>query len=388
MGTRGRLPVSKPSVALRVTTARVGLAMILVSAAWLAGCAWWRFTRYWIPLATAVSLSPGHIQTPEFHINVEGSYTIGIGFPAGSELLIMPCPNRSDYCQANIGVLTASWALLKAGKVVARGRAGPSLPYDTHGLGGIGGFHAAKGSYVLDLESLRDENRVSTEQPYLMVYEDGGAYFKAGDQLASAFVTFLVFGPIGCCGLIISGMNRRQEDEAFIRRFPLTTPVPVPVERLAGPQRAAPRRSSFSPKPRPLSQPQRVGLPLAMLETAITFALIFIVMCVLQSGNYLLPRGLPVRLVRPEAYAQFGPGIQPMVVRVAPGPDTRPSPYVNGQPVSWEGLATTVAKEFRQRPPDWPVYVEADPNVEWRDAVTAIDAVRGSGAKIVLLPRR
>lgn len=357
--------------------------MILISGTWLAGCAWWRFTRNWIPLETQISLSPGHIRTSEFQVNVEGSYTIGIGLPSGSELLIMPCPNGSDYCHENVGVLTASWSLSSEGRVVASGRAKPSPPYYTHGLGGVGGFHAARGSYVLDLEILRDENRVSTEQPYLMVYEDGGAYFRAGDQLASAFLTFLFFGPISICGLIISGMNRRQEDEAFIRRFPLTLPGPMPGEPLAPPRRAVLHRTKYPVLKGRTSQPQRASLSSAALIAALTYEVIFLPIWLYQSWNYgLLPAGLPVHLVRKEAYAQLGPGIQPIVVRVAPGPEAHPGPYVNAEPVSWDGLAAAVATEFRQRPPDWPVYVEADPNVEWRDAMRAIDIMQGLGAQV------
>ena len=326
VGTSGTNPVSKLRMAFRLTTARVGLAMVLLPTAWLAGCAWWRFTRYWIPLEMPVSLSPGHIRTPEFQVNVEGSYTIGIGLPAGSELVIMPCPDGSDYCQASIGVLTASWVLSKAGKVVASGRREPTPPYYTQGLGGIGGFHAARGSYVLDLEILKDENRVSTEQPYLMVYEAGGSYFKAGDQLASAFMTFLLFGPIGICALVISGTIRRLESEAFIRRFPLTLPGPLPGEPLARPQRALLRRPKYPRLKRRPNPPQRASLSTAVLLTVIIFQLIVIVMCILQSWAWVLPRGLLVRLVRPDTYAQPSPGIQPLVVRVAPGPEGHPLP--------------------------------------------------------------
>ncbi len=300
----------------------------------------------------------------------------------------MPCPDGSDYCQASIGVLTASWVLSKAGKVVASGRREPTPPYYTQGLGGIGGFHAARGSYVLDLEILKDENRVSTEQPYLMAYEAGGSYFKAGDQLASAFMTFLLFGPIGICALVISGAIRRLESEAFIRRFPLTAAGPLPGEPLARPQGALLRRPKYPRLKQRPNPPQRASLSTAVLLTVIIFQLIFIVMCILQSWAWVLPRGLLVRLVRPDTYAQPSPGIQPLVVRVAPGPDGHPLPYANWQPVAWENLTAVLQKELSQRPPDWPVYVEADPNVEWRDAVQAIDIVRGLRAQVVLLPRR
>jgi len=307
---------------------------------------------------------------------------------AWSNLVIIPCPDGSDSCQKTVGVLTAFWSLSKDGEVVASGRAEPSLPYYTQGLGGIGGFHTDRGSYILNVEILKDENRISTEQPYLVVYETGGAYFKAGDRLASGFMTFLLFGPIGICALVISGTIHRQESEALIRRFPLTLPGPLPGEPLARPQRAVLRRPRYPALRRRPSQPRRPGLSTAVLITAITFQLTFIVMCVLQSWAWVLPRGFLVRLIRPDVYAQPSAGIQPLVVRVAPGPDNRPIPFVDEQAISWNNLAPAVAKELSQRPPDWPVYLEADPNLEWQAALEAVDIIRGLPAQVVLLPHR
>jgi uncharacterized protein (DUF779 family) len=44
--------------------------------------------------------------------------------------------------------------------------------------------------------------------------------------------------------------------------------------------------------------------------------------------------------------------------------------------------------ELSRRPPDWPVYVEGDVNLEWKDVVRAIDIVRGKGAQVALLTNR
>jgi biopolymer transport protein ExbD len=53
--------------------------------------------------------------------------------------------------------------------------------------------------------------------------------------------------------------------------------------------------------------------------------------------------------------------------------------------VAWEDLSALLQKELSQRPPDWPVYLEGDPNLEWRQVAEAMDAVRGQQAQVVLL---
>lgn len=125
-----------------------------------------------------------------------------------------------------------------------------------------------------------------------------------------------------------------------------------------------------------VSPTSRTSLSTAALVATLTYEVFFLPVWVLQSWKYRVEG-----LVRPDTYAQPSPGLQPIVVRVAPGPDGHPDPYVNWQPVTWENLASVLRKELSQRPPDWPAYVEADPNVEWKDAASAIDAVRGLPAK-------
>ena len=67
------------------------------------------------------------------------------------------------------------------------------------------------------------------------------------------------------------------------------------------------------------------------------------------------------------------------------GRDPRPSLYVGSQFVAWEDFSALLKKELARRPPDWPVYVEGDPHLEWRQVAEAIDAIRGPRAQIILL---
>jgi len=368
----------------RLTTVRVGLAMILIPAVWAGGWAWWYFTRNWMPVAMPVSLAAGHIRTPEFRVNVAGFYSIVMG-TRGPEFENIPCPEGSGQCQGSVALLKASWSVSRSGKVVATGKSDKLVPLYTLAVRDLGGFHATKGSYVLDVEILQDESRINSEQPYLDVYENGGASSETADQIVLGLVALLLFVPIGICAFVISGINHRQEKSAaLLRRFPLTLPGPLPGEPSPRPQRAVLHRPRYPLLRRRSSQPLRASLSTTPLTILITFELVFIAWYVFRSLKYPIV-GLPLRLVRPDAYAQPGPGIQPLVVRVAPGPDGRPSPYVNWQPVAWENLTAVLQKELSQRPPAWPVYVEGDPNLEWKVVARAIDEVRSLQAQVVLI---
>jgi hypothetical protein len=57
---------------------RIGLALILTGMVWFGGWTWWESTRIWVPLDIPISLSAGHIRTPEFEVNVESKYGITV----------------------------------------------------------------------------------------------------------------------------------------------------------------------------------------------------------------------------------------------------------------------------------------------------------------------
>ena len=69
-------------------------------------------------------------------------------------------------------------------------------------------------------------------------------------------------------------------------------------------------------------------------------------------------------------------------------PDEREASYYLGsKPVRLEDLGATLKPELSRRPTSWPVYLIADPELDWRTVAEAIDAVRGEGADVILVPR-
>lgn len=96
--------------------------------------------------------------------------------------------------------------------------------------------------------------------------------------------------------------------------------------------------------------------------------------------------GIPVRLVRPGPLRVTRDFITPPpVVRIASGgASSSPQVYLNSRPVGWEDLAPLLKSDLKSRA-EWFVYVEADSDVAWGDAVNAMDIIRGTGAQVVLL---
>jgi biopolymer transport protein ExbD len=66
-------------------------------------------------------------------------------------------------------------------------------------------------------------------------------------------------------------------------------------------------------------------------------------------------------------------------------PARRPHLYVDSRPVSWEDFAAVLQNDLNRRPPNWPVYFQGDPEMEWQWAVTVIDTIGGLHAEVILL---
>jgi len=57
---------------------------------------------------------------------------------------------------------------------------------------------------------------------------------------------------------------------------------------------------------------------------------------------------------------------------------------LNSRPVAWEKLSDEFKSHLKYHA-EWVVYVAADPGLLWGDAMNAMDIIRGTGARIVLL---
>jgi biopolymer transport protein ExbD len=95
----------------------------------------------------------------------------------------------------------------------------------------------------------------------------------------------------------------------------------------------------------------------------------------------LSPHGLRVHLIPPGVRTLRSPGIQPLLVYV-----DKSGIFLGSERISLDELGSRLKVELSRRPPDWPVYVEGDPDLEWRSVAEAIDIIRGAHVDVVLVP--
>jgi len=155
----GMLLLLAPILKRTLLRIRIGVALTLIAASIYGGWEWWTATRTWVPLYMPVSLSQGHIRSPEFKINLDAGFWIFVEVETKVDDEGVSCLTGyiSDYCHKNgVRELHASWTLSDRGRVVARG----STDTDQGSLGGmltkgrgIGHFSVPSGDhFVLDVE--------------------------------------------------------------------------------------------------------------------------------------------------------------------------------------------------------------------------------------------
>lgn len=150
--------------------------MLVLSIGVFAGWDVWLQTRICKPIDIPIAITPGHVLTHEFKVNLSRHYTIEIEAKKhipfdtlncllGMETMVKGCNQPS--------VVKANWALMSGGRMVAMGSS------DTDQGGGwaqetiareIGNFESQRGlPYVLDINFLEDGRALSATDPHLKV---------------------------------------------------------------------------------------------------------------------------------------------------------------------------------------------------------------------------
>jgi len=58
---------------------------------------------------------------------------------------------------------------------------------------------------------------------------------------------------------------------------------------------------------------------------------------------------------------------------------------IGSQVIDRTDLAAFLTREMAKRPPDWPVYIDGDDDLDFESIAWTIDAVSAFGAKVILL---
>jgi biopolymer transport protein ExbD len=201
--------------------------------------------------------------------------------------------------------------------------------------------------------------------------------------LNSAIFFCLFLTPLGGFMLIRAvNANRGENEAALTLKHALTQPGAQLGWRFRGGPVATLIGKRY--RPRPLSG---IHGPLFLRSSSSSLILVTVLgACGLFIWpEYFLshptPHGLPIRLLRNEYLTQPITTIQPLLIQVRSDHGIA----VNRQAVSPGNFDERLRRELALRSPNWPVYVEGDPNLQWMDIVRLIDAVQAHGRNVFLL---
>ncbi len=312
----------------------------------------WLSTRTLVAVDMPVALTPGHVRTGSFPINIEESYSI---------FFALDLSRYDANCNLN-SVPQTVWTLSKDGQVAARSR--------EPNVAGVflGRFDSEKGTYALDVDILLGASCFSSLHPRLRV--------AAGRYAYDFWDTLLLW----VC-MLSSGVGGVLLAIGFLDRHRKTFPSLV----VTGQPGTVPARPSWKrrrPEPRRLG-----GLPSFSLVTVNLFVVLLTIFLV--GMRPLIPFGLPARILRQGVRARANPGMEPLVVRIRLAtPGQRPDLYIDSQLVTWEEFDAALLAQIRRRPLIWPVYVQGDRDMDWRWAAEVIGRIRGVPAEVILVTRK
>lgn len=304
-------------------------------------------TRAFVPVDMPVSLAPGHVKA-DFYTNLEASYFIEIELDQ-SRLV----PGCLEYA-----VLKTRWTVFRDGRVVA------AMDEDKSEGGWLGYFDSTPGRYTLDVDVLSDASCLSVQSPRLRVSTYHEDYSEGEALLILISITF------GGGGLALVLITLTAAGQAEI----------TPGQGLA--IFATLRAQNEASRGKLLLMGPGSTLPTVGYVWGITYFVLFVVCAPFLMGSFRWPsRGIPVRLLRPGVIqARTDRQTTGLLVYV----DQNRKLYLGSKPVTAEELPPALEKEFARRA-DWSVYVEGDSNASYGDVVWAMDLVRSSQGKVIML---
>ncbi len=205
----------------------------------------------------------------------------------------------------------------------------------------------------------------------------------------------LLLAPIGMLLLIRAGIwSRFAKWDALARANALTQPLPrfqappldVVAPRLHNRPPKYPHRRLIAPGRPAFTKMSWIGLVVLLCYVAFAIPAWVIL-------RPVGPIGLMLHLWKPGTKTENRAVMPAVFVRLtgARNPNwthVPPLVYVDSQLVSREDLTSVLQRKLTQRPPHWPVYLDADPAMEWGDAVQVIELIRGLGVEVILLSRQ
>ncbi|MBZ5534387.1 MAG: biopolymer transporter ExbD [Acidobacteriia bacterium] len=371
-------------------TGRIGIILLVLAAGSHIGWKIWYETRTWVPLDISISLSPGHIKTNEFKINLESSYDILLEVERRFDFEQLPCMLGLLNCKDTPSILRANWTLSRAGQVVARGSGdkGEGKLRGSETMGRLlGAFWAGKGEhYVLDIDVLGDGSRLNAGHPRLEIVEGGGAYQEYERSRVPTFyeLFFFIFGAAWLIHSLVNQATERRQTKAY--EAIATTPHAAITYREVAEFRGRGRlrmtlwgestfQRSVFPRKRLFAKFHTFGLVFAL--TYFVAAISFMAVICWQEWR---PTGFMVHLLsQNDRVGMIHPWTQALVLRI----DSHNHWFLNSKQISPADLGRAL-KELSSRSMNPAVFVDADSNGKYENVVQAVDLIEGAGGKTVL----
>lgn len=327
---------------------KVGIrAIILGVIVFLAG---WYWAPTTIPVNQRLSLKRGSVEVPDFEVNTESTYDIGLWFE-NADLAQKPGCDGLKYPDS---VIRIHWILSRDLKPIAEGITSNRW---------FGRFGSSPGRYQLRLDVLSDTDCLNAASPWLSVVSDAdpdpwNTRFWAG---------FLIL--LGIAIMLPARTVRKP-----VEITPEITPSP---DSGRAPLR---QRRNW-----PL-QKRLAVLPSFGLAASLIVALGVVGFRLVEASRETIPAtGIYVRLsVRDYNEAKKNIAVSPLVVSVVRTKNDSPQFLLNGNEIKFGNLHDALKKELSRRA-DWVVFVDGDNDLPFQDVVAVVDAANSLQAKCVIL---
>jgi hypothetical protein len=329
-------------------TRRIGIALVLVGPILLICAIRWLAPHPHVALIMPVSLSPGHLTTGNFSVNPDTLYYIDIETDKRF-------PNRAE-CEPR-SVLSTRWVLSSDGRV-ERG----SSPWEDTGLT-VAVLYSENTRYAFDVDILPGANCLNASNPRLKVQTHP---YPSDSYVALTWFSILPVG-IGLVLLIRPYVSRRFSKIEGTSIFTAEKIEHQPLRRTPMPKMILP------------------VLPLIGLLCAQLFAVVLIVggLVVGYAWRYRYPSvGLFVLTDLSPTMKGRTCG-EAWVVRV----DKRENWYLNSTRTSQQELAGLLGQQLGEQR-NCAVYLDVAPSLSYEVAIQAIDTIRTTKAKAVVLLTR
>jgi hypothetical protein len=342
---------------------RAAIAFVLGGVALYAGSQYWLATRNLVPLDIPISLSRGHITTPEFSINLDAVYYIDIGVPRTPSIGNLECLMWG--CDKTPAILKVQWTLSSAGHVeLSVSSDYMSGSTDSMGTVGrmVGGFRTDNGRHRLDIDVLSDLSMLNEGKPRLKVQAGGDAYRRLGALHNDLPILSGMLASIGVVLLWLSTRERKVAQSIDLSIFA----GPGSGQRGAGHLRKFPRGVLFS------------GLPSFALIMASVLLLVSVPVWNTEIWRYA--RGIWVLTsAQGRLTPRYGQGSKPLTLRI----DKQRHWFLEGQPVTPEEFPAALRQALNRRP-DRFVCLDADPALDLAVPGQAMDMLQGLFVKIII----